>query len=273
MNFTDVRLDCLESVDLKSLKIETRPDESHYDRVLSAPARVWVGGELSFVALEAQREDRRLLSAIRRVRFDRDARSSGLLTTSRTFGFLPRVTVRRDFCTSCRIHRQDPVSGSVLMTWAQKASGLLNEHMPSIFREQQTLMSQVKDEWRIPGSVFTSGILNKDNELAFHQDSGNFPGAWSCMYVFQRDTDGGLLVLPEARLAFSFQRPTVIMFDGARLVHGVTRIKKRSRDGYRYSCVFYALQGMKNCGTLDEELERIRAIKTDREIGRVSDEA
>jgi hypothetical protein len=88
------------------------------------------------------------------------------------------------------------------------------------------------------------------------------------MYAISHDCAGGYLAVPELNIGFSFDRPALIMFDGQGLIHGVTPLEKRSKEAYRYSVVYYALQQMCKCGTLDEELARIRKVKTQRELKR-----
>ena len=115
------------------------------------------------------------------------------------------------------------------------------------------------------GGVFTSGICNYNNPLRLHYDKGNFPGSWSAMFAFTHSIRGGNLVLPGYRVAFRFNKPSFIIFDGQKNLHGVTPIKYLGKSGFRYSVVYYAMQGMCRCLSTGEELERIRVVKTGRE--------
>jgi hypothetical protein len=110
----------------------------------------------------------------------------------------------------------------------------------------------------MPGSVFTSGIVNQTSELTYHYDAGNFHGAWSCMMALSYDTEGGNLVFPAYRIALSVEENRLFMFNGSELLHGVSHIKKRTSRAYRYSIVFYALEAMKHCLEPCEEVKRAR---------------
>ena len=48
-------------------------------------------------------------------------------------------------------------------------------------------------------------------------------------------------------------------------MHGVTPMKPRSKDGYRYSIVYYALRGMKDCFTFAVETAKGAENRTKRE--------
>jgi len=258
------------AIDPRRLKIIRRPVAAHYDTVLRAPYLVTDRGERVIVALPAPAAAAaEVLAAMRRTVYSTSGRASGLISTSRVLGFQPRVPMRRDFCGTARMARQQPAEHAVYVRWAARCSAVLAEWMPEIYATQTAWLDEnVAPTWRLPDSVYTSGIVNKNNALGYHRDQGNVLGSWSSMLAFQRDVAGGLLVLPELRLAFDFTEPTLIMFDGMRILHGVTAIKPRTPSGYRYSVVYYAMHQMCKCGTPAEELARIKALKTERETVR-----
>src|SRR5882672_11314792 len=156
-----------------------------------------------------------LLGALRQVHYGVSFRASGMRSSSRTFGSLPRVTLRRDYCTESAIATKQPHENAVLRAWAGEASALFKRLNPEEHAKQEALLrDKVRPDWVLPGGVFTSGIANHNNELRYHYDKGNFKGSWSAMYAFSRSVKGGLLVLPAWGLAFRFQRPSLILFDG-----------------------------------------------------------
>ena len=56
-------------------------------------------------------------------------------------------------------------------------------------------------------------------------------------------------------------------FCGKELVHGVTPMWTKGPDAYRFSVVYYALKGMKDCRTVAEETTQSAARRTAREHG------
>ena len=62
----------------------------------------------------------------------------------------------------------------------------------SLLSGGEKTLAAVRPEWRIPGTIFTSGIINKNNPLRYHRDAGNFPRLWSCMYAIAADCGGSV---------------------------------------------------------------------------------
>jgi hypothetical protein len=127
-------------------------------------------------------------------------------------------------------------------------------------------------DWTIGGSPFTSGIVNKNNQLKYHFDAGNFKGVLSNMVVFKKDVDGGHLVIPELDIALEVADNTLTIFNGQEILHGVSTIEYKNEQAYRYSIVYYSLEQMWKCEPLGDEIKRIRKIKTEREKKRLDPE-
>ena len=127
-------------------------------------------------------------------------------------------------------------------------------------------------DWTIGGSPFTSGIVNKNNQLKYHYDAGNFKGVLSNMVVFKKDVDGGHLVIPELDIVLEVEDNTLTIFNGQDILHGVSTIEYENEHAYRYSVVYYSLEQMWKCEPFGEEIKRIRKVKTEREKKRLDPE-
>lgn len=249
------------------------PQDSHYDLVVQEPAELYDGDQLVVAFSNDIGPHDDLLRAVRTISYQTRHRTGGqgggMLSTSRIFGFRSRITVRKDFCSVSSLARESPEQHAVLERWAGRAADFYRGADAARYERQASLVSsRVLPEWVIPGSLFTSGICNYNNPLRYHYDSGNFSGLWSVMAALTRDVQGGYLVIPEYGVAFSFQQPSLIAFDGQGLLHGVSPIHKQSPRGYRYSVVWYTLRQMCKCLTPEGELQRIREVKTQRELKR-----
>lgn len=243
----------------------------HFDQIVEASTQVFIGDSLAvqFDVLPVVPPD--LLWAFQSTRYDRTARTDGLVTQSKVIGFLPRVTLRRDFCTESSLARTQSAQHQTFLNYAIDAAVAFKKANPSLYAAQRKQVEGVLPEWRLPNApVFTSGIVNHDNALRYHFDSGNFSGAWSCMYALSKDCAGGLLVVPSLRLAFRVADGIRIFFDGQHFLHGVTSLDKRSAFAYRYSCVFYGMKQMCNCLPAAEELKRVQNLRVQRERKRAS---
>jgi hypothetical protein len=197
--------------------------------------------------------------------YGRTARTAGMKTESRIFGYAPRVAVRNDYCHATSLAVESPSVHAHICALGKGVDALYARFNPGLHEEHATQVAKVLPEWRIRDSVFTSGIINQNNILPYHHDAGNFTNVWSNMLVFKSRVEGGHLVVPEYDCAFEVADHTLLMFDGQRLLHGVTPMQKLSPKGFRYSIVYYALKEMWACLPPDEERARIQQTRQTRE--------
>lgn len=229
--------------------------------------------EIIFVHTRLNLDPTLVLQALDRIKYEQNTRTHGLKTTSRIFGYNPRNKIRKDFCSSTSLASESPREHAEVVKYGVKIAELYSQYTPEAYEKHQTLLkAKVLDEWAIKDTPFTSGIINKNNPLKYHFDSGNFKNVYSCMVVFKKDIRGGYLSMPEYGVAVSLPHNSLFMFEGQSVLHGVTPITKISDDAVRYSIVYYSLQQIWNCLPLSDEIARIRNIKTEREIRRAKGE-
>ena len=187
-------------------------------------------------------------------------------TRSRVFGFQPRIALRRDFCSATSLCDDEPEVNEMMAMVGRHIEKVYKQHFgKTVEKQYQILKDKVLPEWQIEGTPFTSGIINLNNPLPYHFDAGNFKDVCSCMIAFKGSTAGGYLSMPEFNLALEISDHSLSIFDGQKILHGVTPIKKLKNDAYRITAVYYTLKGMWNCEPLTDELARIRNVKTKRE--------
>lgn len=215
-----------------------------------------------------------LFASLKNIRYEETGRTNGLPTISRVFGYQPRIAIRRDFCTATKLNSESPDTFELLKQAAFTASCHYKATNPGLHQVHMEMMEKILPNWRISdGEVktpFTSGIINKNNQLRYHLDSGNFKNVWSAMFVMKGNTDGGYISIPEYDIGFELANNSLFLFDGQSILHGVTPIKMNAMDSYRISVVYYSLAGMWKCLEPKEELARIRKVKTLREEKRAS---
>lgn len=238
--------------------------------VISKPTQIYEGEELKIVYCEMSERLHALVKALETINYERSFRTGGLPTNSRIFGYSPRSTLRKDFCSTTSLASQFPKEHSAIAGHAKIADKYYGKWNPDLhISHKTTTQEKVRQDWQLEDSVFTSGIVNKNNPLRYHFDTGNFKGVWSAMMVFKDGVEGGGLNVPEYGLHFSLNDHSLLMFDGQGLLHGVTPFRLLKPSGYRYSIVYYSLRQMWNCLPPAAELDRIRKVKTQREIKRV----
>jgi hypothetical protein len=208
--------------------------------------------------------------AVKSQKYSTGKRSRGLESTSAIFGFSPRVAMRHDYCTVTSMAHNYPKQHHVITDFAKELVGYYREHFPEQYEYHNAVVEErVMQDWKIGGSPFTSGIVNRNNQLKYHFDAGNFKSVLSNMVVFKKDIEGGHLIIPEFDLALEVEDNTITIFNGQDILHGVSSIEYKNDSAYRYSLVYYSLEQMWKCEPLGEEIKRIRKVKTEREKKRL----
>lgn len=195
------------------------------------------------------------------------SRNADYQTRSTTFGHGPRAAInQREGCSATAFSRDHVQKTAALEAMARHLQELLLDIDPAIVDRDRRALSAIKPDWFIGDTdLWTSGVINQTSTLPYHRDSFNFP-TWSAMPVLRRGISGGHLHIPEYDLLIPCRDGWGVFFPGHDLVHGVTPMTATATDGYRYSVVYYALKGMKDCFTAAEETAYARRKRTEREI-------
>lgn len=192
----------------------------------------------------------------------------GFSNESRTFGMAPRKVIQsRNSCRPTRLASEQPAEHSVVVAFADKFAQMYKEFAPEQFANDTNVMenSGIDKEWRMTDdALWTSGVINKSSQLPYHRDGFNFE-TWSAMPVIRKGMNGGYLNFVEYDAIVACRDGWVLFFPGYKYVHGVTPMEAREPNAYRYSIVYYALRGMKDCFTYAAETARGQVERTERE--------
>lgn len=205
------------------------------------------------------------------IEYHKNRRIAGLTTEGAIFGYMPREQIRKDYCSSTALAVRDPSAHKAICNFGKFLTKLYKQHAPEVFQQHSKIMKDsVLEEWSIPETPFTSGIINKNNQLKYHKDAGNFNKVYSNMVCFKKGCKGGYLSIPEFDIGLDIANKSILLFDGQDIVHGVTpfRLATQYPKSYRFTIVYYSLKQMWQCKPITEELDRIRTKKTEREIKR-----
>ena len=228
-------------------------------------------GEAILVYAPYPDDTKDLRKAVLSTNYSTTLRSSGTRNVSRTFGFARRsVVLQREACSPASLAWDNPEAQITLNKTAGVLGRYLREQLPEVYVHDIDEVSQVLPEWRMTeDALWTSGVINQSSALPYHRDGANFD-TWSAMPVIRRGMDGGNLHMPEYDLTIYCRDGWALWFNGYAIIHGVTPMKTRAKDGYRYSIVFYAQRGMKDCHTYAVEIGEARKKRQEREAGMAS---
>jgi len=227
-------------------------------------------GELIGVYFVMSKTPVKLLHALMSINYDKNKRLAGLITNSRIFGYKNREKIRNDFCSSTMLSREDPENHKIICDFAVDLTKIYKKYCGEVYQFHADLTREkILPEWTLEGTPFSSGIVNKNNALHYHHDSGNFKNVYSNMVAFRSNVKGGYLAIPEYDIGLEIANNSILLFDGQKILHGVTPFKLMSKDAYRYSIVYYTLQQMWKCEPITKELARIKDVRTTLEKNRL----
>lgn len=201
-----------------------------------------------------------LLKACVGVKFSNSPRTNKIKTHAAPFGAKPANRLKDNFCTQASMAETAPKSDLIFRKFGIEIAKVYKNLFPETYNQNLKEMNkqgrEILPEYILKETPFTSGIVNKDNALAYHYDKGNFAGMQSAMIVLCNNIQGGHLVLPEYDVAFRIKNHTLILFDGQKVLHGVSKIVKSNPRGYRYSIVYYSMKELWKCLTFEEEITK-----------------
>tara|TARA_R110000824_G_scaffold398509_1_gene602633 strand:- start:1018 stop:1872 length:855 start_codon:yes stop_codon:yes gene_type:complete len=204
---------------------------------------------------------RNAMDKVRWVKAPRATTKMAMEPTNKVFGYQPRVTMRNLPCNVAALGLEQPDMHQLLCNWTEEIAKLYVELAPEAAKiHKERTDEKIQDRFHLADSMFTSGLINKNNVLPYHFDRGNFVGSWSAMLGLKKWVDGGYLVVPEYDFALEISDGSMSLFDGQALVHGVTPIKKLNEQAGRYTVVWYSLQKMWQCLTTKEEIEHFNKL-------------
>lgn len=194
-------------------------------------------------------------------------RTSGIRNESQVFGYVGRRAVlKREGCRACSAADDAPEAHAVLAgAAAWLAADFARLHPDQAARDRAHVAGAVHPDWLLPGSWWTSGVLNRTSALGYHYDRNNFRSTWSAMIVCRRGVSGGHLHLPGFDLVVPCADGDVVYFPGSIYKHGVTPFTVGRIDGYRFTAVYYSVAGMAKCQPAGVELGAAQAARTARE--------
>lgn len=211
---------------------------------------------LFYINMQKKTELLDIKIALKNVKYKVGTRSGGLVSRSRIFGYAPRNALKGHTCRAADMssssNKLDVMCSSMLTSLASFVSDSY-KRVSEVYGRHINEVNKILSEYRMGETPFTSGIINYNNELQYHLDSGNIKDVFSNMIVFKDGVHGGQLVLPELGVRLRCDDMSLVIFDGQKYIHGVSRIKKEREDAFRISVVYYSLKDLWRCLPIREE--------------------
>lgn len=178
-------------------------------------------------------------------------------------GFADRYP-RIPYCRMTSFNLDHHVKFEAVRPFIVQVSDRFQAFAPERWTAQRTFLDGVKSDYVIRDTVFTTMTVNDTWRTHAHYDKGDLRVGLGVMAVVEGGRyKGGELIFPKFRTAVDMRTGGLCLADVHEL-HG--NAPMTGSPGFkRLSFVFYAREGMKECGTPTEERERAKRL--DREIG------
>lgn len=133
--------------------------------------------------------------------------------------------------------------------------------MPKEYKSQRTIADNTPADFVIPNTAFTTVTVNKNYTTAVHKDTGDYKDGFGNLVALRTGKYTGChFVVVRWGVGFDLQNGDLLLVD-VHQWHGNTPMIKHDNNATRLSLVMYYRENMHKCGTLAEELERVKNRK------------
>jgi hypothetical protein len=145
------------------------------------------------------------------------------------------------------------------MPLLQTIDRLFAELMPEQHKAQMEYHTRSSDDFKIPGTSFTTITCNRNFRTAIHCDKGDLKQGFGVMTAMWKGVHkGGFLGFPKYRVAVNMQTCDLLLAD-VHEFHGNDEIKGIPGMWTRLSLVCYFREAIASCSNAEQE--RLKAIE------------
>lgn len=148
------------------------------------------------------------------------------------------------------------------------------ELMPDRHRAQMEYHARTSEDFKIPGTSFTTITVNRNFPTAVHKDAGDLKegfGVMSCLRtgpkgISDKSYSGGYTAFPKYKVAVDMQTGCICCAD-VHEFHGNLPIRGIPGTYNRVSLVFYYREKIASCGSAEQERQRAERRQEERLLG------
>jgi hypothetical protein len=182
---------------------------------------------------------------------------------------------RHQFCRQTSWTKGNQKKTLEAIPFLERVSECFRAQAPIRWQRQKDFLVQNGIEaggWVLGNSVFTTVTVNRNFRTAVHQDAGDFPGGYGNLIVYEgKPYRGGYTGFPQYRVAVDARTGDFLAMD-VHEWHGNTALSPveeppegeewddLDNTGFeRMTFVCYTRYGMKDCGSVEEEMRKWEA--------------
>src|SRR5690606_4783398 len=145
--------------------VKRKAEISDFETLITDEVLVTENGQPKILYAKLPDEKTKFIrQACKNIKYETNTRTTGLKTRSRIFGYNPRNTIRKDFCSSTSLAIESPTEHQIICDFGEYLSELYLKYFPDVYKAHNDIVKEkMLDEWKINNTPFTSGIVNKNN--------------------------------------------------------------------------------------------------------------
>jgi hypothetical protein len=133
--------------------------------------------------------------------------------------------------------------------------------MPVEYGIQRNFADSTSPDFVIPDTAFTTITVNKNYTTAVHKDAGDLKEGFGNLVALRDGTfEGNYFVVVRWGVGFDLQNGDLLLVD-VHQWHANTPMIKHEKKATRLSLVMYYREKMIKCGTMKQELQRVKKRK------------
>jgi len=187
----------------------------------------------------------------------------GVPQLSTVYGPLPRIPIREDYCRFSAKSKEEKNNYLKAIKLNELLAEFYKEKHNSLYEKAfKKVKEEVNADYFTANTPWTNVNINLNQVIKYHVDNGNNPEDLSNVLIVKEGVDGGFLDCPELGLTLHQGNGWICFFRGQELLHGVTPCSFKGKTSFRCSIVNYTLKNLKHCYPYEQELKRLKEVKT-----------
>jgi len=166
--------------------------------------------------------------------------------------------LRFPYCRLTAYNLNHPDRFRIVMPFIRQVDAEFKRLVPDRYDAQLGFVQETSPDFFIHGTSFTTVTVNRNFQTAVHQDVGDLKQGFGVMSCLRRGRfHGCYFVFPKYRVAFDMRTGCVLCAD-VHEWHGNSPMLGNKGMYERVSLVFYYRERMRECGSAQEELEKVK---------------
>lgn len=175
-------------------------------------------------------------------------------------GYFDRSS-RFPYCRLTAYNLNHPEKFRGVLPMVRRIDELFKELMPERYSQQLEVVKATSPDFYISGTAFTTITVNRNFQTAVHQDQGDLKEGFGVMTVMRAGKfQGCFTAFPKFKVAVDMQTGCLFLAD-VHEWHGNTPVRGTKGMHERVSLVLYYREKMQECGSAQEELDRVKVAR------------